>query len=220
MVAIVAAAALGAFATTRMTDALLRRQVWAEALPPLAVRVEASLPRTRFAIAFAIGLLAAALRPGAGAMAAAAFGWLLLMMAWIDLKRGVLPDVATGATAVLGLALAAAGGIDRTVDALLGGALGFATLAATAALYRRIRGVDGLGGGDARLLGAIGFWLGADGVAAALLGAALLGLAGVATLHVTGRPLARGDAVPFGPFLCAAGWAVFLLRAVHGDPPT
>lgn len=219
MLAIVAAVALGALATTRMTDALLRRLAWAEALPPLAIRLEASLPRARFAIAFAIGLLAAAALPGAAAAAAAVFGWLLLMLAWIDLRRGVLPDAATGTTAAIGLALAAIAGVDQTIDAMIGGILGFAVLAATAALYRRMRGADGLGGGDARLLGAIGCWLGAEGVAATLLGAALLGLAAVGLLRAAGRPLTRGDAVPFGPFLCAAAWSILVVRDAFGGVP-
>lgn len=218
MVAIVAAA-LGALATTRVTDALLRRQAWAEAMPPLALRVESGLPRARFAIAFAIGLFAAAALPGAMAVSAAVFGWLLLMLAWVDLRRGVLPDAATGTTAALGLALAASAGIDQTIDALLGCVLGFAVLAATAALYRRIRGVEGLGGGDARLLGAIGCWLGTEGVAATLLCAALLGLAAVGLLRAAGRPLKRGDAVPFGPFLCLAAWSILVARGASGGLP-
>ena len=42
-------------------------------------------------------------------------------------------------------------------------------------------------------------------------------LAAVMALRVAGRRLARGDAVPFGPFLCAAGWLVFLRLAALGE---
>lgn len=200
-----------------MTDLLLRRLGWADALPPLALRVEQTLRLPRFLAALAIGLVSALALPAAAACAAAALGWAMLTLSWIDLRKGVLPHGATVVTAVAGLAWATAGGAEAARDALAGGALGFGVLAAMAALHRRLRGVDGLGGGDASLLGAIGCWVGWAEVATVLFGAACLALAMVMALRVAGRRLARGDAVPFGPFLCAAGWLAFLRLAALGE---
>lgn len=218
-VAVVAGAALGAFATTWTTDLLLRRVAWADDLPPLVWRVDRSFFGARVCGAAALaGICAASLAPAA-AGAASLFGWAMLALAWIDLRKGVLPDLATGATAIAGLgwALTATEPAAAVATAVAGGLLGFGILASVAALYRRVRGVEGLGGGDARLLGAIGVWVGWQGIATVLLGAALLALALAGALRLAGRGPGAGDAVPFGPFLCAAAFATLMLRLVSGE---
>ena len=217
--ATIAGTALGALATTWMTDMVLRRVAWADDLPPLAWRVERSFFAARVCGAALIGLVCASSLPPLEAAATSVFGWAMLALAWIDLRKGVLPDVATGVTAVAGLGWALASGdfVAAVAMALAGGSLGFVILAAVAALYRRARGVDGLGGGDARLLGAIGIWVGWQGIAPVLLGAALLGLALAGALRLAGRGPGGGDAVPFGPFLCICAWLVLIWRMASGE---
>ena len=80
-------------------------------------------------------------------------------------------------------------------------------------LYRRWRGRDGLGLGDAKLLAASGAWLGLEGIAPTLLAASLSGLAAALIGHVAGRPIAAETRVPFGPFLAGATWLIWLYGA-------
>lgn len=148
---------------------------------------------------------------GAALLATCAAGWLLLALAWIDAETMLLPDALTGALFLAGLAAAALLAPDLLPDRLAAGLSGFALLWAVAFVYRRVRGWDGLGGGDPRLLGAIGAWVGLAGLPAVLLGAALAGLAWALFLRLRGRALSATTALPFGPFLALAAWAVLLV---------
>ncbi|MEH3108155.1 MAG: A24 family peptidase [Sphingomonas fennica] len=69
-------------------------------------------------------------------------------------------------------------------------------------LYRRWRGRTGIGGGDPKMFGAIGAWLGWTVLPQVLLGACLTGLAIVAGLALAGRPVRPHDAPAVR---CAAG---------------
>ena len=87
------------------------------------------------------------------------FGWLLLALAALDVAEFWLPDALTGALALAGLASIAVAPPDWP-DRLIGGVAGFASLWLIGFAYRRLRGREGLGGGDPKLLGAIGLWVG------------------------------------------------------------
>ena len=77
-------------------------------------------------------------------------------------------------------------------------------------VYRRLRGREGLGGGDAKLLAAAGAWIGASGLPSVLFGAAVAALLAAAALALAGREMRRDTALPFGPFLALATWLVWL----------
>jgi leader peptidase (prepilin peptidase)/N-methyltransferase len=76
--------------------------------------------------------------------------------------------------------------------------------------YRLLRKREGLGGGDPKLLGAIGLWLGWAMLPAVLLLAALTGLALVLVGHLSGRPARLDDRVPFGALLAIAAYPAWL----------
>ena len=137
-----------------------------------------------------------------------ALGWTLLALAWIDWRHFVLPDALTLPLLVAGLGAAVAEGRAMALDSALGAALGYGGLWLVGTLYRRLRGREGLGGGDAKLLAAGGAWLGAAALPWVVLGAAVGGLA-IAGLTRRGG-LAATLAVPFGPPLAAAIWLVWL----------
>ena len=167
--------------------------------------------------ALAVGLSAAAVFDGPRAGVAALLGWTLLALARIDLGHGLLPDRLTAPLALGGLAAA---GLDAWEpvgpslgEAVLGALVGFGALAALAALYRRWRGRDGMGLGDAKLLGAAGAWIGAPALPLTVCLAASSALLAVLAARRFAWPLERGGAVPFGPFLCLAVWIVFLTRS-------
>ena len=156
-----------------------------------------------------VGLSAGWAAPGWEGAAGAVFGWLLLTLATIDATDFWLPDELTGALALAGLASGwwfAPGLSER----LIGGAGGFAALWAIAVAYRALRGREGLGGGDPKLFGAIGLWLGWRMLPAVLLLAGLIGLGVAAFQALRGRGVAADTALPLGTFLAAAAYPAWL----------
>ncbi|WP_294319074.1 A24 family peptidase [uncultured Sphingomonas sp.] len=153
-----------------------------------------------------IGIVAGMVAPGAEGVAGAACGWLLLALGAIDLAALWLPDALTGALAVVAIAGGAAGlGVDLHAR-LIGGIAGFGVLWLVAELYRRVRGRIGLGGGDPKLFGAIGLWLGWRALPQVLLFAALTGLAVVLALTLAGRRMTANDRLPLGTLLAGAAF--------------
>jgi len=104
---------------------------------------------------------------------------------------------------------------DDVADRVPGAALGYLFLAGVAWAYRRLRGREGLGLGDAKLFAAAGAWVGAFALPSVLLGAAVSALAAAAVMVLCGRSLSRSSALPFGPFLAAATWAVWLYGPIR-----
>jgi leader peptidase (prepilin peptidase)/N-methyltransferase len=163
----------------------------------------------------AVGVAAGLAAPGAAGAAGAVFGWLLLALAALDLAAFWLPNVLTGALAAAGLASGLLGLAPDMEARLIGGIGGYAALAVVAAGYRLLRGRQGLGGGDPKLFGAIGCWLGWQALPLVLLTACLVGLAAVVGLMAGGRQMVATDRLPFGVMLAAAGFAVWLGMALE-----
>ncbi len=142
--------------------------------------------------------------------ASCGFAWTLMALAIIDFEHQVLPDALTLPLIAAGLAVAWFAAPRTIVDNLAGAAVGFALFAAVAAAYRRLRGREGLGLGDAKLLAALGAWDGAIGLPSIVLIAALAALAGALAARSFRLTGALHDRVPFGPALALAGWIVWL----------
>ncbi|TGX52419.1 prepilin peptidase [Sphingomonas gei] len=169
-------------------------------------------------LGLAIGVTAGVAMPGMGGVAGAAFGWLLLALAALDLTAFWLPNLLTGALAAAGLATGLLGLWPPIEARLIGGIGGYAALAAVAAGYRLARGRQGLGGGDPKLFGAIGCWLGWQALPLVLLAAALIGLAAVLGLYMGGRKVTATDRLPFGVMLAAAAFTVWIGQALTPLP--
>ncbi|MBB2176163.1 prepilin peptidase [Gluconacetobacter johannae] len=139
------------------------------------------------------------------------FGWGLLTLGAIDLACLRLPDILTLPLVAAGLAMAAPQGVASVLWHGGAAVLGYGAFRAISLLYRRVRGHDGLGLGDAKLLAAGGAWLGLQALPHVVLLAALVTLCGAA---IAGRGrLDRGQAVPFGPGLALAMWGIWLWQA-------
>ena len=91
---------------------------------------------------------------------------------------------------------------------------GFAAFAAIAGIYRRARGREGLGLGDAKLLAAAGAWLGWQALPGVVLIAAASGLAFALATPLGGGKLAWTSRIAFGPHLALAFWLTWLLGPV------
>ena len=145
------------------------------------------------------------------AMAGAVFGWLLVTLAALDWRAFWLPDRFTALLALVGVAAGVANLAPDLPDRLIGGAAGFANLWLIARGYRFLRNRDGMGGGDPKLFGAIGLWLGWRMLPGVLLLAGLLGLGIVLFRRLTGRAVARDDALPLGTLLAAAAYPAWIV---------
>ncbi|TKD50136.1 prepilin peptidase [Sphingomonas baiyangensis] len=161
----------------------------------------------------AVGLAAGIAAPGIEGAAGAVFGWLLLALAATDAVAFWLPDRLTATLALAGLGAGALGLGAPLGDRLIGAAAGFAVLALAAAAYRLMRGRTGLGGGDPKLFGAIGLWLGWRALPAVLLVAALLGIA-----WAMARAMRADARLPLGTLLAIAAFGYWLARQLSLTP--
>ncbi|HEV2597100.1 A24 family peptidase [Sphingopyxis sp.] len=154
-----------------------------------------------------IGGMALAIVPGTAGWIWAIFGWMLLPLALLDARHFWLPDRLNAILAVAGLLLAGpmlgTSLTDRWVGALAGGGL-FALIAWA---YRRSRGSEGMGGGDPKLVAAIGAWLGWQALPLMVLLASLGGIAWALGAQQKGDPSLGKRRIPFGVF---AGTAAFV----------
>jgi leader peptidase (prepilin peptidase)/N-methyltransferase len=153
-----------------------------------------------------IGAAAMTLAPGWPGLAGALFGWALLALGMLDAGHFWLPDRIALPLAATGLVLGLGDGVDRVI----GAGAGWLALALIGFTYRRMRGREGLGGGDAKLFAAIGAWLGWQALPAVLLAAGLMGLAWALALHVQGRAVSAVTRLPLGTMLALAAFPFWL----------
>jgi leader peptidase (prepilin peptidase)/N-methyltransferase len=139
------------------------------------------------------------------------FACALVVLFGIDLRHRILPNGITLPGVVVGLVCSAflPPGLPA---ALLGAALGAGVLFAIGEAYYRLRGIDGLGMGDVKMLGMIGAFLGWRQTLVTLVLASVLGsLVGVGV--ILSRRGGLQAALPFGTFLAAGA----LVAAVAGE---
>jgi leader peptidase (prepilin peptidase)/N-methyltransferase len=140
------------------------------------------------------------------------FACAMLVLFFIDLEHQILPNVITLPGVIAGL-IASIFVPPGFMSSLLGALLGGGVLWAIAEVYVRLRGIEGMGMGDVKMLGMIGAFLGAPLMALTLVLASFAGAVTGVALMTTGR----GDwqrKLPFGTFLAAA--AVF--ASLCGQP--
>jgi leader peptidase (prepilin peptidase)/N-methyltransferase len=153
-----------------------------------------------------IALMSQALMPGIGAWVAAGLGWWLLTLSLLDLRQFWLPDALTLPLIAVGLAVTWLTAPDQLWVHTLGAVIGWGGFLAIATLFRLLRGREGLGQGDAKLLGAAGAWVGIAG----LPGTILIGSA----LALGASLLTRREAIPFGTFLAIGLWFTWLFGSL------
>jgi len=136
-----------------------------------------------------------------------AFLTALIIVTFIDLDHRIIPDVISLPGIVVGFVLSLRGEpgpVSSAIGILAGGGL----LLAVAWGYHAWTGRDGMGGGDIKLLGMIGAFLGWKSVPFTMLLSSLTGsVVGIALMLWTGSDTKY--AIPFGPFL-ALGAVAFI----------
>jgi leader peptidase (prepilin peptidase)/N-methyltransferase len=165
----------------------------------------------------------------------------LVAITFIDLDWFIIPDSLSLPAIPLGLLASFAAGhaVDVTwVDSLIGAAAGAGVILAVILGYGALTGREGMGGGDWKLLGAIGAWLGWQGLPFVLFAASIQGIvltlilgrafavselppdpSGAPDPDATMPPPSDGEpprfgqlAIPFGPFLALAAIEYLLFR--------
>jgi len=158
----------------------------------------------------ALALWGAMVVPDSGGTIGALLGWQLLLLAVLDAEHFWLPRLFTLLLLMSGLVVTSVQSPDLLTSHLLGAGIGFVLLATVAFLYRRWRGQEGLGGGDAWLLAGGGTWVGWEGLPSILVIASLAGLLHVAILSGRGREVGGTQPIPFGVGLAIGIWLVWL----------
>jgi len=142
----------------------------------------------------------------------------LLVLSLIDLEHYILPNVITLPGIVFGIAASFVPGWPvGPIEAVLSAAGGYAVLALFGMAYQKLRGVEGLGQGDWKMVAMLGACLGWRGAVLALLLASVGGtIVGVA-IALWQRSSVRQQRIPLGTFLgLAAIVVVFTGRRLLG----
>jgi leader peptidase (prepilin peptidase)/N-methyltransferase len=124
------------------------------------------------------------------------------MLAWIDIRHGIIPDWLNLTIAGIGFSKALIVFGPPTAFELVGeGAAIGAVFWLLRWGYFAVRRIQGIGLGDVKFLAAAGIWIGVAGIPMLLLIAALTALAGAAVMQLAGVRLNAHSAISFGPFL-------------------
>lgn len=143
----------------------------------------------------------------------AVLGSLLVWISLVDTQRFEIPDSASVLLAASGLWFAWSDGVFMADH--IGAALVWSLVFwGTGEGYARLRGFDGLGFGDVKLMVGIGLWLGFVQTTLVVFAAACAGILVLLTRSMLERAPPRTlatTAVAFGPFLCLSTWVIWLL---------
>jgi leader peptidase (prepilin peptidase)/N-methyltransferase len=143
-------------------------------------------------------------------LAALGMTWMLIALTGIDFDTQFLPDQLTLPLITAGLLVNTQLLFVTPTQAIWGAVIGFSILWVINALAKLVLGKDGIGGGDFKLLAALGAWLGPLMLPLILLMSSLIGsVIGLILLRIykESRPFA------FGPYLAIAGWIAMLWGA-------
>ena len=143
---------------------------------------------------------------GAGwkGLAACAFLWTLLALAFIDADTQLLPDDLTLPLLWGGLVANLFGLFVPLASAVIGAIAGYLVLWAVYWLFKLVRGKEGMGYGDFKLLAALGAWLGWPMLPQIVLVSSVLGaVGGILMIVLRGRD--KAVPLPYGPWLAGAG---------------
>jgi leader peptidase (prepilin peptidase)/N-methyltransferase len=191
----------------------------------LALRGRCSACKTRIPARYPIieilgGLLAAYaiyhFGPTAKGLAACVLLWTLLALTAIDADTQLLPDDLTLPLLWAGLIANLWGTFAPIGSAVIGAVAGYLSLWAVYWVFKLVRGREGMGYGDFKLLAALGAWLGWQMLPLVVLLSSVVGaLVGIALILFKGRD--HSIPIPFGPYLAVAGtialfWGPVLVR--------
>jgi leader peptidase (prepilin peptidase)/N-methyltransferase len=155
---------------------------------------------------------------GVQAIAAAAFLWSTIALALIDHETGYLPDAITLPLVWLGLLVNLGGVFVPLKDAVIGAAAAYLVLWTINAVFRLLRGMDGMGNGDFKLYAAVGAFLGWQILPLVILVSSVVGLLfGSLQMFAARTGWDWKFRFHFGPYIALAGlvamfWGAWLTQ--------
>ena len=143
-------------------------------------------------------------------LAACGLLWTLLALTFIDFDTQLLPDDITLPLLWAGLCVNLFGVFVPLRDAVIGAIAGYLALWAVYWLFKLIRGKEGMGYGDFKLLAALGAWLGWQVLPLIVLMSSAVGaFIGITLVVFKGRD--HNIPLAFGPYLAIAGAIVLFV---------
>lgn len=139
----------------------------------------------------------------------------LLVIIFIDIRLQIIPDVISLPGIVVGFAFSLVSDTVTWQDSLIGLLLGGGVLYTIALLYALLRKIDGMGGGDIKLLAMIGAWLGWQSLLFVILFSSSTGSI-IGILAMTRQKMGGQTRIPFGPFLSVAALVyLYFFEEIH-----
>lgn len=135
----------------------------------------------------------------------------LLVIIFIDLQHQIIPDVISLPGIVLGFALSFVNPFVTWQDAGLGIFFGGGSFYLVALVYYLFTKREGMGGGDIKLLGMIGAFLGWQSLPFVVFGSSLLGVVAGVWAMIEQRKGGK-TVIPYGPFLAIAALLYLFFR--------
>lgn len=132
----------------------------------------------------------------------------LLLLSYIDMRTGLLLDVITLPLIAAGIGFTLLSGAVWQLS-IAGVVLGYGLVAGIGYVWRNLRGYEGIGLGDAKLLAAGGAWVGAGLLPVILLIASGLGIISAVTMSQSAKKTSTRSAFPFGPHLSFGIWTAW-----------
>ncbi|KDP83431.1 MULTISPECIES: prepilin peptidase [Cupriavidus] len=169
--------------------------------------IGARYPLVEAATALLTALAAVHFGPTWQALAAIAMIWALIALTLIDADTQLLPDQITLPLLWLGLLLNLGGLFAPLADAVTGAAAGYLLLWTVYWMFKLVRGKEGMGYGDFKLMGAMGAWFGWQALPALVLLSSVVALV-FALANIALRRQDRDTHFAFGPYIAGAGLLV------------
>jgi leader peptidase (prepilin peptidase)/N-methyltransferase len=175
-------------------------------------RISARYPIVEGLVAVLFGLVAWQFGATPTTAAALVLCAILVALTLIDADRQLLPDTLTLSLLWIGLLVNLAPfGFAPIREAVIGAVAGYLTFWLVATGFRLLRGIEGMGGGDLKLLAALGAWFGWTSLLPIILVSAGVGsVVGVSLMLA--RRATMLTRLPFGVYLAPAGIGMLFFR--------
>ena len=130
-----------------------------------------------------------------------------LIIFFIDLKHFIIPNILTFSLMIIGFIKSFDPNLDSMfpnyINSLIGGIFGYGIIWSIIFIYKAVRKKEGMGLGDAKLFGAIGFWFGWMSIPFIIFLSSITAL-----IHVIPSLLNKSknisSQIPFGPYIILA----------------
>ena len=137
----------------------------------------------------------------------------LIIIFFIDLKHFIIPNSITFPMMVLGFIKSFDPNLNEIfphyINSLLGGLFGYGIIWSIIFFYKQIKKKEGMGLGDAKLLGVIGFWFGLKSIPFIIFLSSTIALISVIP-DLLKKSKRMSSKIPFGPYIIV-GTLVYLI---------